>query len=549
MSPPRMVKIPPSVTDERQFVLSTRAPTLGQKRLALAVVLVLLATVALVVGPFSSLQPGTIPAFIPGYAVALAVIDVITAVVLFAQFSILRSLALLLLANGYLSTALIVIPWMLTFPGVFTSTGLLGAGLQTTNWLFIFWHIAFPAFVLAYALSKDASPATPPQEGSAGSAILFSGLLTAAGVCALTLLATAGHAYLPRTMLDQMHFSAVRLYISGFQFLWCVAVLIVLGVRLRSVLDLCLSVVMCAYVIELLLIVVPTPMRFTIGWYAARAFGLVSASLVLFALLYEITTLYPRLLRAILAERREREARLMTGDTIAVAVAHEVRQPLTGIIAYAQAGSRWLARPTPDLEEANAAFKGILASGRRAAAVIESILAIFRKDDLDCTSFDVNDLIGEALALVRADLEEHRITVHAEADARLPSVSGDRTQLRQVLLTLIRNAIDAMASSRGPRNLSLRTAVHNDDNVLVAVGDTGPGIGVQDADTIFNPLVTTQAGGTGMGLAICRSILKAHHGRIWVAPNEPRGAVFRFILQADRAPAPAHVSPDQPSSR
>jgi signal transduction histidine kinase len=544
-----MVKIPPTVTEERQFVLSARAPNLGQKRLALAVVLMLLAAAALVAGPFSTLQPGTIPAFIPGYAMALVIIDLITAVVLFAQFSILRSLALLLLANGYLFTALMVIPWMLTFPGVFTPAGLLGAGLQTTNWLFILWHVGFPAFVLAYALSKDTSPATSPGHGPASSAILLSGALTAVGVCALTLLGTAGNAHLPRTMLDPMHFSTVRLYVSGFQLVWCVAVLIVLGVRLRSVLDLCLFVVMCAYVVEILMIFVPVPMRFTTGWYAARAFGLVSASLVLFALLYEITTLYPRLLHAILAERREREARLMTGDMIAVAVAHEIRQPLTGIIANAQAGFRWLARTTPDLEEANAAFTGILAGGRRAAAVIESILAIFRKDDVDCTSFDVNDLIGEALALVRADLEEHRITVHAEADARLPSVSGDRTQLRQVLLSLIRNAIDAMASSAGPRNLSVRTVVHDDDSVLIAVGDTGPGIGEQDADRIFNPLLTTKADGTGMGLAICRSILKAHHGRIWVTPNEPRGAVFRFTLQADRALRSARASPDdQPSS-
>src|SRR6202790_4598032 len=162
-------------------------------------------------------------------------------------------------------------------------------------------------------------------------------------------------------------------------------------------------VVMCAYVTEICLIVFSIPVRFSIGWYAGRVCGFLSGSLLLFVLLYEITTLYARLLRAVLAQRREREARLLTGDAVAATIAHEVNQPLTGMITNADAGLRWLDRATPDLDKARAAFEQIVADGHRAGGVIESIRAIFRKDARNRTSLDINELIGEALSLTRGD--------------------------------------------------------------------------------------------------------------------------------------------------
>jgi signal transduction histidine kinase len=229
------------------------------------------------------------------------------------------------------------------------------------------------------------------------------------------------------------------------------------------------------------------------------------------------------------------KARLLTGDAVAATIAHEVKQPLSGMIAIAGAGLRWLDRSKPNLEEARAAFEQIVADGHRAAAVIESIRAIFKKDVGNRTSLDVNDLIEEALALTHADLRRRRITVDVEPNSHLPQVTGHRIQLQQVLVNLITNAIDSMAAKNGARILRVRSQVHDTVSVIVLVADTGIGIGSQELERIFNPLFTTKADGMGMGLSICRSIIEAHDGQLWVAPNKPEGAVFRFRLPANGA--------------
>jgi signal transduction histidine kinase len=534
-----MAKTVGSVRAEQHFILSNLSPSPAQTRLALAVALALVAAFVITAGPLSTIQLGRINAFIPAYATAMFVLDSITAVLLFAQFSILRSRALLVIASGYLFTALILIPWMLTFPGVFAPTGVFG-GLQSTAWLYIFWHAGFPMFVIAYALSKDANLNNRLSRGSVGAAILGSAAMTAGLVCAAAFLAAAENALLPRLMLDAVHLSALWFYAAAGAALMSALALSVLWVRRRSILDLWLMVVMCAYVIEICLISFPVPARFTVGWYAGRVYGLLSGSLVLFVLLYEITMLYAQLLRAVLAQRREREARLMTGDAVAATIAHEVKQPLSGMITHADAGLRWLDRSTPDLDEAKAAFKQIAADGHRAGAVIGSIRAIFKRDARSKISLDINDLIGEALAVLRGDLQKHRVLVQAEPDKRLPQVLGDRIQLQQVLLNLITNAIESMADEDGPRILSVKCEVQ-DAGVMVSVADTGSGIGAPDVARIFNPLFTTKSGGMGMGLSICRSIIEAHEGRLVVAPNTPRGAVFQFVLGAG-APASAAAS-------
>jgi signal transduction histidine kinase len=187
----------------------------------------------------------------------------------------------------------------------------------------------------------------------------------------------------------------------------------------------------------------------------------------------------------------------------------------------------------PDLDKAKEDFKQIAADGRRAGLVIDSIRANFKNDARARTSLNLDRLIGETITLVRDDLKEHRILLKFEARAATAEVVGDRIQLQQVLLNLVANAIDAMAAEDGDRVLSVRSEVSDDSEVVVSIADSGGGIDTQNIQQVFDPLFTTKSGGMGMGLSICRSIIEAHDGRIWVVPNNPKGAVFQFALSLE----------------
>jgi signal transduction histidine kinase len=536
-----MIKQAIIVQEDQPFTVASLSPSRPQRRLAFTVILALAGGLFVTAGQLSNIQMKRIDAFVPVYGTAIFVNDLITAVLLFNQFSILRSRALLAISSGYLFTALMVIPWLLTFPGVFTPGGLLGAGLQSTNWLYVLRYGGFPTFVMAYALLQDAAPKRS-WEGSVGATILSSVVMSSAVVCAVTVLATAGDAYLPRISIDPVHFSTLWLYLAGCLILWNALALILLWVRQRSVLDLWLMVVVCAYAIEIYLVSFPGLARFSAGWYAGRVFGFVSSSLLLFVLMYEITTLYAQLLRAVLAQRREREARLMTGDAVTASIAHEVKQPLTAIIASGNAGLNWLDRVEPDLDEVRKVLRRVVTAGHHADAVIENIRAHFKKNARTRTSLDINDVIGEALAVARDQLQTHRVAVQADPNKQLPRIRGEQVQLRQVLLNLITNAIDSMATKNGKRVLSIRSEVHHSGCVMVSVEDTGKGFEPGAMDRIFDPTFTTKAHGMGMGLSICRSIIEAHEGQLWVTADKGRGAVFQFTVPVDVGSASADPS-------
>jgi signal transduction histidine kinase len=394
--------------------------------------------------------------------------------------------------------------------------------------------VGFALFAIVYTLLKDAEPmeALSPRSIRAR-ALTTVGSVTAL-VCLATVFVTAGHALLPRIMLDKAQVSYLWYYAIGPMAGLFVVALVLLWLRHRSVLDLWLMSVLFAYIIEIALTAFPIPYRFSVGWYAGRVYGVFSGSLVLLILMKEVTMLYGELLRAVLAQRRERAARLITGDAVAATVAHEVKQPLTAMITNADAGLHWLDRAMPDLDKAKAAFKRIADDGHRAGEVIASIRSIFKKDPRNRTSLNVNDLIGEALVSARGDLLKHRVLARAETNEQLPPVIGDRIQLQQVLLNLITNAIESMAAKDEPRVLSVKADVHAGGGVEVSVADTGTGIGAQDIDRIFDPLFTRKADGMGMGLSICRSIIEAHGGQLWVTANLPRGTIFHFTLPAHR---------------
>jgi len=180
-----------------------------------------------------------------------------------------------------------------------------------------------------------------------------------------------------------------------------------------------------------------------------------------------------------------------------------------------------------------ATLKRIVSDGHRAGRVISGVRTMFKKTSQGRVAVDINDGAREVLALVRGELDNRRVSVRTELE-QLPPVTADRVQLQQVILNLIMNALDAMASVDGrARVLLLRTERHEPGGVMVTVQDTGTGIDKKHIDRIFEPFFTTKSHGMGMGLSICRSIVEAHGGRLWAGANEPRGAVFQFTLPAN----------------
>jgi len=240
-------------------------------------------------------------------------------------------------------------------------------------------------------------------------------------------------------------------------------------------------------------------------------------------------------------EQRYREAqmelahanRVAAMGQITASIAHEVNHPVAATILNAQTALRWLNRDAPDLEEARQQLAKIVNDGRRAANVVSRISDLVKKAPSRMEALHVNEAISEVIELTRGEATKNGVSVQTQFAESLPAVNADRTQLQQVILNLILNAIQAMGESGiALRELQISTEAKRPDKVLVSVRDSGPGICPQSIERIFHPFYTTKQAGMGMGLAICRSIVEGHGGRIWATANMPRGAAFHFTLPA-----------------
>jgi C4-dicarboxylate-specific signal transduction histidine kinase len=212
-------------------------------------------------------------------------------------------------------------------------------------------------------------------------------------------------------------------------------------------------------------------------------------------------------------------------------IAHEVNQPITAVVTNAEACLGWLDRETPDLGEARSSVKGIVTAANRVAEVVRSVRALSNKADSERAPLDINEVINEAITLVQRELLSHRVWLRTELAPVLPMVLANRVQLQQVIINLVTNGIEAMdAVTDRPRELMIRSRRDESDQVSISVTDSGVGISAEHADRLFGPFVTTKSDGMGMGLSICRSIIQAHGGCIWVEPNLIEGAAFHFTL-------------------
>jgi signal transduction histidine kinase len=527
--------------DQTGIVLADLPAGPRELLIAFAVAIALLGMAA-IVAPFASVQLPRSDAWIPITNTYIFLADLVTWVLLISQFDIVRWHALLVVASGYLFTAMMAVPLLLTFPGAFTQTGLLAAGLQTNGWISVFWVSGYPLAAICYALLKNKEPGALASHGSTRTGIAASVAVSIAIVLVLTWIATAGEPYLPKLFLDRSRAAVNLRHVGALLLLLNAVALLLLWLRRRSVLGLWFMVVLCGSMANALIGWILTPGRFSLAFYAGRSFLVVTATVLLIVLLTETMTLYARLAVSIFAQRREREGRMMTMEALAASIAHELNQPLAAVVGNASAGLRWLDRPVPDLSEARASLQRIVRDGYRAAEVIESIRSLFRVADQERSPIFINAVILEVLELLRAELRSERVLVVTDLAADLPMMSASKGQLQQVIVNLVTNAVEAMRPvTDRTRVLKVSSTFVSGQGVLIDVADSGTGIEPKNVDGLFDAFFTTKTHGTGMGLAICRSIVEAHGGRLSAAPNEPHGAVFRFTLPVEDASSPDSV--------
>ena len=507
--------------------------------------------------PFVRVPMGALPAFIPLYESALLTNDAVTAVLLFGQYRILRSRALMVLGCAYLFTALMTVVHALTFPNVFSPTGLLGAGRQTTSALYMFWHAGFPLFVLAYTWLKrreratpSASPLTAPWVAPAPAHDTFAWQMPAATVAlaaALALWATAGQDWLP-TLIEPHRFG-IALTISAAT-IWALSLVGVAALwrhRPHSVLDLWLSVSMLAWSFDVALSSMLNAARYDLGFYSGRVYGLLAGSAVLIELLLENGALYARLVRVHHDDRRQASALRLARDEARSAdaakslflanMSHEIRTPMNAVIGLTN-----LVLQTRLDDTQRDYLTKVQTSSKALLSLLNDILDYSKieagKVVLETEEFSPEETIENVGNLFSAKVEEAGLDLLFEIDRDMPPrLVGDSLRLTQVLNNLVGNAIKF--TSVGEVVIGARVISRSDDQVELAfsVRDTGIGVTPEQAQRLFSVFQQAERstarkyGGTGLGLAICKRLVELMGGNIEVTPAPGGGSIFGFTCR------------------
>jgi hypothetical protein len=362
----------PGNSDETVMSLASLSATARHRRLVFVAGTFLFVAFA-ALAPFADTPLPEFDVFIPTSVAVMLISDLITSVLLYAQCSIVPSRSFLVLASGYLFTALVVVPHALAYPGAFTATGLIG-GQQTSPCLFFSAHFAFAVVLLSYARLKDMDCAHALRPSSRRSAIHFSAAIAVACACVVTLSATAGRQYVPAIVADETHTVFVRLIVINGSILAITAVALVeLWIRRRTVLDYWLMLICVALIQEQSFFFLGRD-RWTLGFYAGRIIWLITSVVVLILLLLEITRLYAFCARSYRLLERERNNKLLNAQAITAAIAHEVRQPLTAIIASGGAALEYLRKIPPENEKARLALNKIIKESHRTGDVLAPVM-------------------------------------------------------------------------------------------------------------------------------------------------------------------------------
>jgi signal transduction histidine kinase len=516
-----------AIPQARASFVSTVRPTAAQRNTAAAVAVLSVAVFALA-APFAQTPLRPVPAFVPLYQSALIVFDLITSVLLFGQYRMLRSRALLLLAAGYVFSAMMATAHALSFPDLFAPGAFLGTGTQTTAWLYFLWHGGFALFILAYGVSDIGRRLRGEHDSSAVAMTLaFTGFAASVPI----VMASSPHSLLPPIMAGNTDGSgkivvAMVTWLIGF-----VALAVLWRRRPRTVLDLWLMVVLCVWIADTALASTLNHARFDLGWYVGRVYGLFANGFVLGVLLLESGSLYARLARSnrLLGEALA-ETRRLNGDLQAFAgsLAHDLQQPLITITSFAQVIQH--GGKLGEREQAHLAR--IMAAAEAAREMIRALLEFARLGErrLEMGRVDLNEAVARARAMVNGNVTSREIEWKIQP---LPVVQGDAALLSLAMTNLLSNAVK-YSRTRDKPVIAVECEAQAPGTHTIRVRDNGVGFDMSQASRLFAPFERLHGQhefeGTGMGLANVRRIVERHGGTISASSEPGRGAEFTIVL-------------------
>jgi signal transduction histidine kinase len=525
----RAVERQTPAADEFPLAITAMPIDATQRRVALGVMIAVL-LIDLASAPFAYQPVAHVDSFLPVLQSVLCILHLITAVWLFSQYSIWPRFATLALASGFVFSGLFAFEETFAFPGAYVANALIGDGLNTAPWLFALWHTLFPSMAIIYALTKDAKGVLPSSKSPMVNIVIAVACVFAV-TALLTWLVLISSAYLPKILASSTQLTEAATYLVIYMWLLNSAALAVLFLRRRTILDLWLIVTLFAWWPMFLVPMYFTVARFSIGWYVAHCLAVLASSALLAVLMSEVIRLYARLASSIGLLRRERAERLASVEAATSAMAHEIRQPLSGMANMGAAGLNWLKRTPANIERVGECLNAMIDATHRAEEIISGIGGLFRRAPNERTMVQLNDVCREVMRLAQHEILGNGISVRLRCNEDLPLIRADHTQLQQVILNLVRNAIDAMnCRPPGERRLRLWTSFDRKSGVSLCVRDFGPGVSDEDRQRIFEPFYTTKANGMGLGLAICRTIIEEHGGTLRLVETNSHGSMFEIVL-------------------